>query len=112
MGELINNEICVLFNCQDKNVVSYLASFEDQNYVYIVMEYCNGGDVDQYIKKRGGRLEEKEAKGFLREIVAGFRSIRAIGAVHRDFKPENLLINNGVVKIADLGFSKILKHQE
>lgn len=57
LGELINNEICVLFNCQDRNVVSYLSSFEDQNNVYIVMEYCNGGDVDEYIKKKGGRLE-------------------------------------------------------
>lgn len=48
----------------------------------------------------------------MKEMVGGFRSIRSIGAIHRDFKPENLLLHNGVVKIADLGFSKILTTQE
>lgn len=75
------------------------------------MEYCNQGDLDEYTKAKGGRLSEQQSKHFLKEIVSGFKSIRAIGAIHRDFKAENLLMSNGVVKIADLGFSKILNVQ-
>lgn len=48
----------------------------------------------------------------MNEIIKGFKSIRTINAVHRDFKPENVLINNGVIKIADLGFSKIFTAQQ
>ena len=76
------------------------------------MEFCNGGDVDTYVnKKPNGRLEEKEAVEILRQVVNGFRSVRSIGAVHRDLKAENLMIHNEVVKIADFGFSKVIPNQ-
>ena len=74
----------------------------------IVMELCNGGELQDYLNDKK-RLSEEEATCFLKQIINGFKGLHEVRAMHRDFKAANVLLHNGVCKIADLGFSKQLK---
>ena len=69
------------------------------------MEYCNGGDLEEYLDKKKN-LSEDEATMFLKHIINGFKGLHEVGAMHRDFKAANVLLHNRVCKIADLGFAK------
>jgi serine/threonine protein kinase len=71
------------------------------------MEYCNGGDLSQYLNKKK-RLIEDEATDMLKQILNGFRGLHEANAMHRDFKAANVLLHQGICKIADLGFAKQL----
>ena len=75
------------------------------------MEYCNGGDLEGYLDKKK-RLTEDQATNFLKQIVNGFRGLHQVNAMHRDFKVANVLLHDGICKIADLGFAKQLQHQK
>lgn len=77
------------------------------------MEYCNSGTLDQYIEKKCQTkpkcLSETEAKIIMKQTVTGFQTLYEKHIVHRDLKPQNLLMHDGVLKIADFGFSKVLE---
>jgi|JI6StandDraft_1071083.scaffolds.fasta_scaffold07370_8 serine/threonine protein kinase len=75
------------------------------NNCYIVTEYCSGGDLATYLKQRG-RLSEKEAIGFIRDIVNGYLELAHRNILHRDIKPANILLAEGSCRIADFGFAK------
>jgi serine/threonine protein kinase len=61
LKELVQTEITVLQRCVNENVISYIDSFSNSKNVYIFMEFCNGGDMEEYLTKKGGRLREDEA---------------------------------------------------
>lgn len=75
------------------------------------MEYCNGGDLEKYLENKK-RLTEDEATTFLKQILNGFRGLHEVNAMHRDFKVANVLLHEGMCKIADLGFAKQLDKQK
>ena len=108
LKELVQSEILVLKKCRSENVIKYIDSFSSEKEVFIFTEFCNGGDMEAYLSKKK-RLKEDEAREFLKQILNGFLGLHEIGAMHRDFKTANILLHNGVAKIADLGFTKILK---
>lgn len=78
--------------------------------ILIAIQHCNGGDLEQYLKKKK-RLTEDEATVFLKQIINGFQGLHSVDAMHRDFKLANILIHDGVCKIADLGFAKQMSKQ-
>ena len=57
------------------------------------MEFCNSGDLEGFLKLRGGYLYESEARIILRQIVDGLQAIRLKKVVHRDLKLANILLN-------------------
>ena len=67
--------------------------------------------MEEYLKKKK-RLTEDEAREFLKQIINGFKGLHEVGALHRDFKTANILLHNGLAKIADLGFAKILEEKK
>ena len=81
------------------------------NNFYLILEYCNGGDLDAYVKKRK-YLTEEEAIEMMCQLIHGFEHLYKHKILHRDLKLANILLNDGVVKIADFGFSKILGEEE
>ena len=82
-------------------------SFSSKDYLYLVMEYLNGGDCASLIKVLGG-LSEEWAKKYLAEVVLGVEHLHSRGIVHRDFKPDNLLIDQkGHLKLTDFGLSRM-----
>lgn len=56
------------------------------------MEYCNGGDLEKYIKTKGGRLTETESLMIFKELIDAFKVMHEKNIIHRDIKPQNILI--------------------
>lgn len=82
-------------------------TFSSKDYLYLVMEYLNGGDCASLIKVLGG-LSEDWAKKYLAEVVLGIEHLHSRGIVHRDLKPDNLLIDQkGHLKLTDFGLSRM-----
>lgn len=105
LEELVRTEIRVLKECHNENVISYIDAFSSERTQFIAIEYCNGGDLEEYLKEKK-RLTEDEATTFLKQIINGFKGLHEVNAMHRDFKVANVLIHEGICKIADLGFAK------
>ncbi|KAF2147714.1 hypothetical protein K461DRAFT_272405 [Myriangium duriaei CBS 260.36] len=82
-------------------------TFSSKDYLYLVMEYLNGGDCASLIKTLGG-LPEDWAKKYLAEVVLGVQHLHSRQIVHRDLKPDNLLIDQkGHLKLTDFGLSRM-----
>ncbi|KAL8839988.1 MAG: hypothetical protein Q9170_001530 [Blastenia crenularia] len=82
-------------------------TFSSKDYLYLVMEYLNGGDCASLVKVLGG-LSEDWAKKYLAEVVLGVEHLHTRGIVHRDLKPDNLLIDQkGHLKLTDFGLSRM-----
>jgi serine/threonine-protein kinase RIM15 len=82
-------------------------TFSSKEYLYLVMEYLNGGDCASLVKVLGG-LPEDWAKRYIAEVVLGVEHLHNRGIVHRDLKPDNLLIDQkGHLKLTDFGLSRM-----
>jgi len=60
---------------------------------YLAMELCNGGDLGNFVKQRGGYLREEEARLILRQIVQGIAAIKTKEVMHRDLKLPNIMLH-------------------
>ncbi|WWC68367.1 uncharacterized protein I206_102292 [Kwoniella pini CBS 10737] len=88
-------------------VVRLFFSFQSKEYLYLVMEYLNGGDCATLVKTLGG-LSEDWARNYTAEVVLGLEYLHTRNIVHRDIKPDNLLIDSrGHLKLTDFGLSRI-----
>ena len=82
-------------------------TFSSKDYLFLVMEYLNGGDCAALVKVLGG-LPEDWAKKYMAEVVLGIEHLHSRGIVHRDLKPDNLLIDQkGHLKLTDFGLSRM-----
>ena len=101
----VENEKKVLTMVNDDFVVRGMYTFQNDKYLYFVMEYMIGGDLASLLQNIGA-FEEKYAKFYLAEIVCALEYLHSINIVHRDLKPENLLIDQkGHLKLTDFGLS-------
>lgn len=73
-------------------VVQLVASFQSTNYLYLVMEYMNGGDLATLLKNMG-TMPDGWARRYIAEVIIGVDYLHKNGVVHRDLKPDNLLID-------------------
>ena len=79
--------------------------FEDTEYIYLILEYCQGGSLFEYIQKKGG-LSEKETFVFFLQVCLAIEALHRNKIVHRDIKPENLLLDKAKnIKVCDFGCS-------
>ena len=101
----INREFEMLTKFNHINVILVTEIFESYDSYYTVMEYCEGGELFNYIVKKK-RLSEEEASFFYYQIINGLEYIHSLNMVHRDLKPENLLLTKDhILKIIDFGLS-------
>jgi serine/threonine-protein kinase ULK/ATG1 len=79
---------------------------DDLKYVYIIMEYCENGDLSTYIKNN--KLNEEQVKYYMIQLKNGLEYLRNNNIIHRDLKPANILLtqNYKILKIADFGLAK------
>ncbi|KAJ9146967.1 hypothetical protein P3X46_029179 [Hevea brasiliensis] len=97
-----------------ENVVQFYDAFEDDSYVYIVMELCEGGELlDRILAKKDSRYTEKDAAVVVRQMLKVAAECHLHGLVHRDMKPENFLFKsakeNSPLKATDFGLSDFIK---
>ncbi|XP_061900163.1 citron rho-interacting kinase isoform X7 [Entelurus aequoreus] len=79
-------------------------AFQDEHHVYLAMEYMPGGDLLSLFNRYEDQFDESMAKFYLAELVEAIHAVHQLGYVHRDVKPENVLIDRtGHIKLADFG---------
>lgn len=106
------SEIRVLKECKHPNIIFLKEVFATEEYIYLVMELAQGGELFQWIMQEGS-LTEKYAALATIQIASALSFMHAKGIVHRDMKPENLLLERrsqrASIKICDFGLSKIFR---
>ena len=108
----VKTEIDILKIAKHPNIIQLYDVLENENYIYIIMEYCAGGDLFSYIEKRGFRLPETRAAEIIHKLSTAVFFLHEYGVVHRDLKPENILMtdnsSNADIRLVDFGLGKII----
>ncbi|XP_045416146.1 serine/threonine-protein kinase MRCK beta isoform X3 [Lemur catta] len=95
-------DVLVNGDCQWITALHY--AFQDENYLYLVMDYYVGGDLLTLLSKFEDKLPEDMARFYIGEMVLAIDSIHQLHYVHRDIKPDNVLLDvNGHIRLADFG---------
>uniref|UniRef100_A0A8C0CY48 non-specific serine/threonine protein kinase n=1 Tax=Balaenoptera musculus TaxID=9771 RepID=A0A8C0CY48_BALMU len=95
-------DVLVNGDCQWITTLHY--AFQDENYLYLVMDYYVGGDLLTLLSKFEDKLPEDMARFYIGEMVLAIDSIHQLHYVHRDIKPDNVLLDvNGHIRLADFG---------
>jgi serine/threonine protein kinase len=90
-------------------VLNLRYAFQTSRRLYLVTEYCVGGDLFDYLRKRGKPFRENQGRRIAAEILLALEHIHSLGVVYRDLKLENVLLDlDGHIRIADFGLSKLL----
>ncbi|XP_052192137.1 serine/threonine-protein kinase ATG1a isoform X2 [Diospyros lotus] len=116
LGDNLLKEISILTNIRHPNIIRLFDVIRTEDTIYLVLEYCNGGDLAAYIHRRG-KVSEALARHFMNQLAAGLQVLNENHVIHRDLKPQNLLLsksNNEEVpqlKIGDFGFARYLEPQ-
>ena len=110
----VKQEAKILASINSIYVVRYYDSFEENNSLNIVMEYCDGGDLSKFLdenKKTKILLKENLVWNLFLKIAIGLASIHNLKILHRDLKTLNIFLTKDLdVKIGDLGVAKMLTH--
>ncbi|XP_007958664.3 serine/threonine-protein kinase Nek3 isoform X1 [Chlorocebus sabaeus] len=106
-------EAVLLAKMKHPNIVAFKESFEAEGHFYIVMEYCDGGDLMQKIKQQKGKLfPEDMILNWFTQMCLGVNHIHKKRVLHRDIKSKNIfLTQNGKVKLGDFGSARLLSNQ-
>ncbi|XP_076467843.1 uncharacterized protein LOC143298775 isoform X2 [Babylonia areolata] len=105
-------EVSVLAQLKHPNIVSYIESFEEAGTLYIVMNYCSGGDLYGRINNQHGRLfTEDQVLNWFVQICLAMKHIHDRKILHRDIKSQNIFLSSsGVVQLGDFGIAKVLNN--
>ncbi|KAJ7868491.1 kinase-like protein [Mycena leptocephala] len=143
--ENLQSEIQILKSLSHRHITKLIDIVRTDRNIYLIMEYCSGGDLTNYIKKRGrvesleyvpsegaalqyyphprtGGLDEIVVRSFLRQLARALKFLRHRNLIHRDVKPQNLLLTPAppeelarghplgvpILKVADFGFARSL----
>ncbi|XAR68900.1 Non-specific serine/threonine protein kinase [Bertholletia excelsa] len=113
LQESLMSEIFILKQINHPNIIRLHDIIQEIGRIHLVLEYCRGGDLSLYIQQCQGRVAEAMAKNFMQQLAAGLQVLRENNLMHRDLKPQNLLLSttgdNAVLKIADFGFARSLQ---
>lgn len=141
----LQSEIQILKSLSHRHITRLTDIVRSEHHIYLIMEYCSGGDLTGYIKKRGrvetleyipspgaapqyyphprtGGLDELVLRSFLRQLARALKFLRHHNLIHRDIKPQNLLLKPAtpeelakghplgvpILKVADFGFARSL----
>ena len=103
----IRNEQLFMSKVKSPWIVELKASFQEDDFLYLVMEFIPGGDFMNLLMEKD-KLTEEEAKFYTAELILAVESIHKLDCIHRDIKPDNILIDkNGHIKLSDFGLAKV-----
>lgn len=114
-GQLLANEVRIGTKVNHRNVLGIKEVYEDKKTISLVMDYCEGGDLFDFITKNpNGKLEDKTSIDLIIQILSAINYLHnELNIVHRDIKPENFLItmkeqHRPIVKLIDFGFATFI----
>ena len=103
----IRNEQLFMSKVKSPWIVELKASFQEDDFLYLVMEFLPGGDFMNLLIEKD-KLTEEEAKFYTAELILAVESIHKLDCIHRDIKPDNILIDKtGHIKLSDFGLAKV-----
>ena len=103
----VRNEQLFMSKVKSPWIVDLKASFQEDDFLYLVMEFLPGGDFMNLLIEKD-KLTEDEAKFYIAELILAVESIHKLDCIHRDIKPDNILIDkNGHIKLSDFGLAKV-----
>ncbi|XP_019524439.1 PREDICTED: serine/threonine-protein kinase Nek5 [Hipposideros armiger] len=111
--EASKKEVILLAKMKHPNIVTFFSSFQENNRLFIVMEYCDGGDLMKRInRQRGVLFSEDQILSWFVQISLGLKHIHDRKILHRDIKAQNIFLSkNGMVaKLGDFGIAKVLNN--
>lgn len=114
MKERSIKEVEVLRNLHHPNIVQYIEHFASANIVYLVMDHCNDGDLENYIYKRH-KLAESLVKIVMQQLALAMQYLNNINMCHMDIKPKNILICSNprlTFKLSDFGVAEVINPNE
>jgi hypothetical protein len=106
----VEQEIKLMSKLNHDNIVRYYSADQQDNYLYIFMEFVPGGSIARLLK-HFKRFHESIIRQYTRNILAGLQYLHRNNIVHGDIKAANILVNNdGTVKLSDFGHSRVVQH--
>lgn len=101
------SEVGIMQEIKNFHIIKMYDFLESDKYYYLAMQQCSDGDLSKYMKKKGiNHFTEKTSKFFIAQISLAFRRLHKDKIMHRDFKLDNIFIDQGNVVLGDLGFAK------
>lgn len=89
---MINEEVSILTRLDHPNIVKYYECYNDVKYMYLIMEYCEGGEIFKTCSKtKNQQFSEKEACNVIVKLVSAVNHCHVNGVMHRDIKPANIM---------------------
>ena len=107
----LNKEISIMYEINHPHSIKLINHFEDENTIYMIMEYASNGNLFSYMKKN--KLNNETIIQFLRETISIIKYLHSLNIIHRDIKPENLLLDNNFrIKLCDYGWATHYNNNE
>jgi len=113
LAEQLKAEIEIMKQVDHPNILKLYDTITDENdeYLYLILEYCKHGDLAYYIKKRP--LNEEYARKYMQQMSSALQHLYARNIMHRDIKPHNVLLaDKDTVKLSDFGFARIVEENQ
>lgn len=109
LRERFRQEAIMLSSLDHPNIVKFLNYVENDQGIFLIMEYVDGMTLEDYITKKNGLIVESRAFPLMYQIVDAFAYAHAHGIIHRDIKPGNIFVSkDGEIKILDFGIAQII----
>jgi serine/threonine protein kinase len=105
LKSLFDTEINIMSKIKHPNILHLYEYLETGNNFYLIIDYCNNGDMESHVKKFNF-LGEDESVYFLMQIMNGFRELHKHKIMHRDFKLANIFLHDDKLIVGDFGFAK------
>ena len=113
LRERFKNEASALAHLQHPNIITLYDYVENEEGLFLIMEYVEGRELSNHINQVTGPMNEADATNVFKQILEAFDYAHSKGVVHRDIKPSNILItSDNKVKVMDFGIAKILDNQK
>lgn len=113
----LNREVSILQSLPHSNILRLLAFVSTSHYKFLIFEYCNGGDLEKFLRAHGP-LSESQTRNIVSQIAGAMNALYTSNFIHRDIKPSNILLHfptpaarktlRPVVKLGDFGLSREL----
>lgn len=101
-----NREVRALINFTHPNILRSYEVFTFENYLFMILEYCGGGNIMDHIKEHG-LIKPLDLVKFTAQVIDSLDYMHSLGYAHRDIKPQNILIDNNCrIKMADFGLTE------
>mmetsp|Transcript_175145 Transcript_175145/g.561699 ORF Transcript_175145/g.561699 Transcript_175145/m.561699 type:complete len:433 (-) Transcript_175145:76-1374(-) len=102
----VDREMRIMSAMRHENIIKLFETFEDQDYIYMALEYCEGGDFGDKLLERGLDMHEPEVAFWLQQMLSAIAYMHTLQICHRDIKPDNFLVaESSRLKLADLGLA-------